>query len=115
MGPLARFFAGLPQDSFEEVRRQREQPGADQARLAVEDRRAFAREFTRNNPVLGPLALMFAVPGEQVVKGAMSLAGAKPGDPYFGRSGFTNPIESVGAGFTGVLQGLNDRGLFSPR
>jgi hypothetical protein len=115
MGPIGRFFAGLPQDDFNAVRAAREVPGADQARLAVEDRRAFSREFVRENPVLGPLAIGILAPAEQVAKAAMSLVPTAEAAPrVLGRSGFSNPLESVGAAYTGALQGLNDRGLFGP-
>lgn len=115
MGPLASFFAGLPQESFAEVRRRRDEPGADQQRLALEDRRAFAREFTRDNPVLGPIAIGILAPVEQAVKAVVPDRVLQSGDAPISRSGSSNPVESVGAAWSGVLQGLNDRGLFGSR
>jgi hypothetical protein len=106
----------LPQESFDQVRAARNAPGADQSRLAIEDRRAFAREFTRERPVLGPLAIAILAPLEQVAKGVAApfipaLNAMRPDAPI-SRSGFANPVENVGGAYAGVLQGLNDRGLF---
>ncbi len=65
--------------------------------LALQDRRAFAREYVRDNPVTGPLAILFLSPAEQVVKAA----GFRRG-----RSGFFAPLANIGAGYTGALEGL---------
>ena len=109
MGPIARFFAVLPQESFAEVTAQRDAtPAADprQQALSVEDRRAFAREYTRDNGPLGAIALSFLIPAEQAAKAIA---------PVPSRTGFHNPLESIGGGYAGILQGLNDRGLFGSR
>jgi len=89
-----------PQTDFDTVRRMRELPGADQEWLSMEDRRAFAREFTRDTYGLGAIPMAAMVPLEQVYKAVRPQ----------GRSGFHNPAASVGAGYTGILQGLFDLG-----
>ena len=106
VGPLLRqWLDQLPQDKFWEVRRKREQPGADQQKLALEDRRAYSREITRDNGMLGALNMAVAVPGEQVVKAFTQS----------GRSGYFNPLANIGAGYTGIVQGLDDNGWFGRR
>lgn len=95
--------SALSAPDFAEVRRQRDiaQTLEAQRALALEDRRAFAREFVRERPLLGTLALLAAVPGEQVYKGLQHLRGRQ-----VGRSGFFDPLANIGAGYTGIAEGL---------
>jgi hypothetical protein len=110
LGPVMRkWLDQLPQDKFWETRRKREH--ADQGQeaqqpLALEDRRSYAREITRDHGMLGALNMAVAVPGEQVVKAA----GYRQG-----RAGFFDPLANIGAGYTGILQGLDDNGMFGRR
>lgn len=119
---LAEHLDHMPQTTFAEVRRMRDEAEDDRAaqrRLALEDRRAFAREFTRDHGPLAAAVLAPLIPAEVAVKGAATLARpvvdrVAPGllSPVLGRSGFNHPLRALGAGYTGLLQGLNDRGWF---
>jgi hypothetical protein len=110
IGPVMRSWLDqLPQQAFWETRRARDQ--ADQGQeaqqpLALEDRRSYAREFTRDYGLLGAANMALAVPGEQVVKAA----GYRQG-----RAGFFDPLANIGAGYTGIIQGLDDNGWFGRR
>ena len=110
VGPLFRqWLDQLPQDKFWETRRARAQaPQTAEAQqpLALEDRRSYAREFTRDYGLLGAANMAFAVPGEQVAKAA----GYRQG-----RAGFFDPLANIGAGYTGIVQGLDDNGWFGRR
>jgi hypothetical protein len=110
VGPLFRqWLDQLPQDKFWETRRARAQaPQTAEAQqpLALEDRRSYAREFTRDHGLLGAANMVFAVPGEQVAKAA----GYRQG-----RAGFFDPLANIGAGYTGIIQGLDDNGWFGRR
>lgn len=109
-GPIARrWLDQLPQESFADIVRQRDALPNDDPRqkpLSIEDRRAFAREYTREHGMLGGLAMGLLAPAEQVAKAVL---------PVPSRSGFHEPLASIGAGWTGVIQGLDDRGLFGGR
>ena len=95
--------------TFSEVRNARHDAGPDavewQRRLALEDRRAFARELIRDKPWLAP-ALAALIPAEQLYKGGRVALGMKPG----GRSGYFDPWANIGAGWTGIGQGMLDFG-----
>lgn len=88
---------------FLEVRRLRglAQTLEDQRRLALEDRRAFAREYVRDYPIRGTLAMLALAPAEQVYKGIQHLRGRQ-----IGRSGFFDPLANIGAAYRGVGEGL---------
>lgn len=74
-----------------------------QRRLALEDRRSFAREQVAENPLYAvPLSVM--VPGEMAYKAARHYLGKNPG----GRSGYFDPLANIGAGWTGIGQGMLD-------
>jgi hypothetical protein len=52
--------------------------------------------------MLGALNMAVSVPGEQLVKAI------RPS----GRSGYFAPLANIGAGYTGIIQGLDDNGMF---
>lgn len=91
---------------FAEVRRQREQAATLDAQrlLALEDRRAFAREYVRDNPLTGLPAMAILPPAEQAYKGINHLLGRQ-----IGRSGFFAPLANIGAAYQGALEGLATR------
>lgn len=93
--------------SFTDIRLQRERAitPEEQRLLALEDRRAFAREYVQANPLTGSIAMGLLVPAEQAYKGVNHLLGRQ-----IGRSGFFNPLANIGAGYTGILEGLATRG-----
>lgn len=93
--------------SFTDVRLQRERAitPEEQQLLALEDRRAFAREYVQANPLTGTIAIGVLSPAEQVYKGVNHLMGRQ-----IGRSGFFDPLANIGAGYTGILEGLATRG-----
>lgn len=95
--------SALSAPDFSEVRRQRDLAQAleDQRRLALEDRRAFAREYVRDYPIRGTLAMLALAPAEQVYKGVQHLRGRQ-----IGRSGFFAPLANIGAAYRGVGEGL---------
>ena len=79
--------------------------------LALEDRRSAVREITRDNPLLGVPMGLFLAPGEMAVKGVdagIRELGFDGVYKYPGRSGFFDPLANIGAGFTGLGQGLMD-------
>lgn len=92
--------------SFDEVRaaRERTKNPEDQKKLALEDRRAFAREYVRDNPITGIPAMAVLPPLEMAYKGGRAALGMDPG----GRSGFFDPMANIGAGWTGMGQGAMD-------
>jgi hypothetical protein len=92
---------------FDEVRamRERDRTLQGQRALALEDRRAFAREYVQRNPVQGSLAMLVLPPAEQVYKGVNHLVGRE-----VGRSGFFAPLANIGAAYQGALEGLATRG-----
>jgi len=93
--------------TFQEVRDARHDAGNDldaQRKLALEDRRSFAREFVRDNPLVGIPSMAVLPPAEMAYKGARSALGMDPG----GRSGFFDPMANIGAGWTGLGQGIED-------
>lgn len=101
---LASLFEGQPQHmSFDEIRRLREQAETlqRQQQLAVEERRAFAREYVTERPVVGSLAMLVAPPAEQAYKGINHLMGRQ-----IGRSGYFDPMANIGAAYYGALEGL---------
>lgn len=89
--------------SFDEIRRQRELAKTleQQRLLALEDRRAFAREYVQDNPYIGPFSMMLLAPAEQAYKGVQHLRGRE-----VGRSGFFAPLANIGAAYQGVLEGM---------
>lgn len=112
MGALTDYYRSLQKSaaeapSFDEVRRQRELAKTleEQRLLALEDRRAFAREYTQEHPFIGPFSMMVLAPGEQVYKGVQHLRGKE-----IGRSGLFAPLANIGATYQGALEGLAIRG-----
>lgn len=110
--PLRGLLAGYRESansapSFDEVRQQRmlARTLEEQRRLALQDRRAFAREYVQDNPFTGPIAMLMLAPAEQAYKGVNQLAGRQ-----VGRSGFFNPLANIGAAYQGTLEGLATRG-----
>lgn len=103
---LSRYKPGTM--DFLETRFLRDAAGADnkdwQRLLALEDRRSFAREHVRDNPISGSLSMAFLPVAEMLYKGARSAVGKDPG----GRSGFFDPMANIGAGWTGLGQGVSD-------
>lgn len=93
-----------PGPSFTEVRELRAKAKTleEQRALALEDRRAFAREYVQDNPIVGPFSMMLLAPAEQLYKGAQHLRGKK-----IGRSGFFAPAANIGAAYTGIVEGLS--------
>lgn len=88
----------VPQ-TFDDVRAARDALPADDPRqqgLAMEDRRTFAREWTRDTKGLAGISLLVAVPLEAAYKATVGA----------GRSGRTEFLPTVGAGYTGIWQGL---------
>lgn len=100
---------------------------ARQQHLQMLERQDYNRDMVKNERLgLGgtgeALALSILTPGEQVVKGIGYGLPQVPGP--FGaiqhmarkvlpsRSGYAHGLETVGAGYAGILQGLNDKGLF---
>lgn len=111
MGALEDYYRSLVKSakeapSFQQVRGQRERAKTleEQQLLALEDRRAFAREYTQARPIVGPFSMMLLAPAEQVYKGAQALRGKK-----VGRSGFFDPLANIGAAYQGTLEGLATR------
>ena len=128
MNPVLQYVLGyidsLPQESFDEIRAKRAAvPETDierQRRLSHEDRRAFAREQVQNKGMLGAIGMGVAIPAEQVAKAAVATPGLGPvaervlsglGLSASGRSGFHDPAMAISAGYSGILQGLDDNGL----
>lgn len=112
MNPLLKqlfdYIDSLPQTSFNEVRAQRAAAGGDleaQRRLSLEDRRAYARDYLQERGSSAALGMALAIPGEQAVK---ALGFGDSGS----RSGFHDPVGSIKAGYDGILQGLDDNGMF---
>lgn len=112
MGTIDEYFLGLQRSakeapSFSEVRAMRERAKTleEQRLLALEDRRAFAREYVDASPVRGTLAMLLLPPAEQVYKGAQHLRGKQ-----VGRSGFFAPAANIGAAYQGILEGLAMQG-----
>lgn len=112
MGILDDFYMSRRQPadtgpSFDEVRALRKQAKTleEQRLLALEDRRAFAREYVQDNPILGPFSMALLAPAEQVYKGVQHLRGKQ-----VGRSGFFAPAANIGAAYQGVIEGLSARG-----
>lgn len=81
--------------TFNELRSAREQPGANQAALAPQEHRAFAREWTQENPLLAVPSLAFAIPGYAIAK-KLGLIGART-QPSF---------EQMGQSYMGIYDGL---------
>lgn len=81
--------------TFSELRAARDLPGADQQKLAPMEHRAFAREWTQENPLLAVPSLAFAIPGYAVAK-KLGLIGAR-----------TQPsLEQIGQSYLGIFDGL---------
>ena len=107
MGNLDDFMAAAErQPSFNAIRAMRDKALTleEQRRLALEDRRAFAREYVQDYPVTGTLAMLLLPPAEQAYKGLQHLRGRE-----VGRSGFFAPAANIGAAYTGIAEGLATR------
>ncbi len=109
--------------NFKTTRTARDFAGKDlewQRRLALEDRRSFAREQVAQAPweALGLAAL---APAEMGVKWAQEHTKGTPlafgGERFMGRSGYFDPMANIGASWTGIGQGLSDfiSGMFSSK
>lgn len=108
MNPLADYIESASNaPSFDEVRQLRAKAATLDAQrlLALQDRRAFAREYVQDNPLTGPIAIGLLSPAEQVYKGVNHLAGRQ-----IGRSGFFSPLANIGAAYQGVLEGIAAKG-----
>lgn len=106
MSGLADLLKGAPPPMrFDDIRRLRDLAltQEEQRRLALEERRAFAREFVQERPVVGPLAMLVAPPLEQVYKGVQHLRGRQ-----IGRSGYFAPMANIGAAYQGALEGMTN-------
>lgn len=92
--------------TFAEVREMRERAKSleEQRLLALEDRRAFAREYVQADPITGTLAMVVLPPAEQAYKGVNALLGRQ-----IGRSGYFAPLANIGAAYQGALEGLVTR------
>lgn len=92
--------------TFAEVREMRERAKTleEQRLLALEDRRAFAREYVQDRPITGSIAMTLLPPAEQLYKGANALIGRN-----IGRSGYFAPMANIGAAYQGALEGLATR------
>lgn len=108
IGGLEQYLAGARESaaqapSFLDVRLQRERATTpeEQRLLALEDRRAFAREYVQAKPISGTLAMLLLPPAEQVYKGVQHLRGRQ-----VGRSGFFAPLANIGAAYQGTIEGL---------
>lgn len=108
MGALDDYYMGRRgnQPTFSEVRAMRERAKTleEQQLLALEDRRAFAREYVQARPVVGPFSMMLLAPAEQAYKAVQHARGKQ-----VGRSGFFAPMANIGAAYTGVLEGMSDK------
>lgn len=115
-GAKAREWLGLwrgPTMTWAEVREARAALPPDDPRqkeLALEDRRAFAREQVEMNPWRNVPGLLVAIPVWELGKAAGHVLGVKGG--IMGRSGYFDLIGSMAAGYRGMLEGLDKRGLF---
>lgn len=90
-------LAGLDHASLYQLRERNQDNPALQTVLAPLEHRAFAREATKENPLMAvPIAL--ATPIYAAGKGLGLINGS--------RSGGGNPLGQIGAGFTGVAEGL---------
>lgn len=78
-----------------ELRLARDQPGADQQALAPAEHQAFAREFAAESP-LQALSLVPAIPAYQLAKGIGAIGS---------RTGASQPVEQMAAGYRGLGQG----------
>jgi hypothetical protein len=92
---------------FDEVRAARDRAHTleQQRLLALDERRAYAREVVERDPVRGTLAMMMLAPAEQAYKGVNHLMGRE-----VGRSGFFAPFANIGAAYQGALEGMAMRG-----
>jgi hypothetical protein len=81
--------------TFAELRSARDTPGANQEVLAPQEHRAFAREWTQENPLVAVPSLAVATPLYAAAK-ALGLVGAR-----------TKPtLNQVGQGYMGIYDGL---------
>lgn len=110
-GALEQYYRGLqssaataPTFSDVRMRRDRAMTPEEQQLLALEDRRAFAREYVQAKPLSGTLAMLMLAPAEQAYKGIQYLRGQ-----HVGRSGFFAPLANIGAAYQGTLEGLATR------
>lgn len=126
MGPIASWLMSMPQERNVEAARDNTTDLGQQRDLAVEARRDFTRDLVANHGV-GEAALGLTMPvvaaAEQVGKAAMATPVIGPfaekalrafGLYNGSRAGFSaeHALPTVGATFTGALQGLQDRGMF---
>jgi hypothetical protein len=93
--------AEAPDFALVRAMRERARTLEEQQALALEDRRAFAREYVQANPVTGSVAMAVLPPAEQVYKGVNALFGRQ-----VGRSGYFAPLANIGAAYQGALEGL---------
>lgn len=112
MGALEDYYMGLraaaaAAPDFVEVRRLRDKAKTleEQRLLALEDRRAFAREYTQDRPFIGPFSIALLAPAEQAYKAVQHARGRQ-----VGRSGFFAPLANIGAAYQGIAEGLATRG-----
>ena len=81
-----------------EIMRLRGEPGADQARLAPFEHRAFAREFAQESPVKAAISLPFAIPAYTASKVLGMQKSRSPAS-----------MEEVKQGYIGLAEGLRRR------
>lgn len=82
-------------DTFNELRAARDKPGANQELLAPQEHRAFAREWTQENPLVAVPSLVAAIPLYAAAK-QLGLIGAR-----------TKPSwNQIGQSYMGIYDGL---------
>lgn len=67
-----------------------------QQMLAAYEHQAFAREWTRQHPIIAPLSLMFAIPAYTAAKKLGIVHSRTPGS-----------VNEMAAGYDGMWQGLD--------
>lgn len=117
LGPrMMAWLRSLPRMTGAEIvpARDAAQTKGEQRRLALEDRRDFTRDFTRNAGLFGAPVVAAGMPavtfGHEVVKalGEYTPEAFPWARRWVGRSGFFDPVANMGASMAGGLQGLAD-------
>jgi hypothetical protein len=86
-------------ESHESLFRAREGASAEeQERLAPLEHRAFAREWTKESPVVAPVALTFAIPLYTLAKSLGILTARSPAS-----------LREITEGYKGIYEGLKAR------
>ena len=90
---------GLDGMTLAELQALRNQPGADQRKLAPYEHRAFAREWTADSPLVAAPSLTFAIPAYTAAK-ALGLQKARS----------PASLREMGQAYVGMLEGLLKKG-----